>query len=47
MRESRVAGKLRAFKVLFKAAEHAHGRPHQTLAQEVAGPIEIRWQTIW
>ena len=30
--------------LLFKAAEHAHGRPHQTLAQEVAGPIEIRWQ---
>ena len=29
--------------LLFKAAEHAHGKPRQTVDQEVSGPIEIRW----
>jgi hypothetical protein len=30
--------------LLFKAAEHAHGRPRQSLEQEFTGPIEFRWK---
>ena len=30
--------------LLFKAAEHAHGKPRQMLEQEFPSPIEIRWK---
>jgi hypothetical protein len=30
--------------LLFKAAEFAHGKPHQSVDQEITGPIEIRWK---
>jgi hypothetical protein len=30
--------------LLLNVAEHAHGKPRQTLAKEVTGPIEIRWR---
>jgi hypothetical protein len=30
--------------LLFKAAEHAHGKPRQTVDQEVTGPIVFSWK---
>jgi hypothetical protein len=30
--------------LLFKAAEHAHGKPRQTVEQDLPSRIEIRWQ---